>query len=105
MIRYALVCESAHEFESWFPGADAYEQQAKRGLVTCPICNSSHVVKAIMAPNIARKNRDAAIPAPVPAAPHQVALIDENMRALRAMMREMRKKIVESTTDMGAAFP
>ena len=104
MIRYALVCDQAHEFESWFPGAAAYDQQVKRGLVTCPICNSSGVTKAIMSPNVARKDREAAAEAPAPQ-PQQVALIDEKMQALRAMMREMRAKILESTTDVGAAFP
>ena len=104
MIRYALVCDEGHEFESWFPGAIAYEQQVKRGLVVCPVCNSAAVTKAIMAPNVARKDRDT--PADAPAAqPQQVALIDAKMQALRAMMREMRAKILESTTDVGAAFP
>ena len=36
MIRYALICERGHEFESWFQDSAAYDKQAKRGLVTCP---------------------------------------------------------------------
>ena len=32
MIRYALICDKAHEFESWFPSSAGFEQQAKRGL-------------------------------------------------------------------------
>ena len=35
MIRYALVCERGHEFESWFQNSAAYDKQAKRGLVSC----------------------------------------------------------------------
>jgi hypothetical protein len=104
MIRYALVCDGLHEFESWFPGAEAYDSQVKRGLVTCPICNSAAVTKAIMAPNIARKDREQPTEAPA-AQPQQVALLDEKMQALRAMMREMRAKIIEQTTDVGASFP
>ena len=114
MIRYALVCDGGHEFESWFPGATAYDEQARRGFVTCPMCNSARVTKAIMSPNVARKDRDASrdreaakdreTPELTPA-PQQVALIDEKMQALRAMMREMRAKIMEQTTDVGAAFP
>jgi hypothetical protein len=112
MIRYALVCEAGHEFESWFPGALAYDEQVRRGLVTCPICNSARVTKAIMAPNVARKDRGARAETQgetqadaVGPTPQQVALIDEKMQALRAMMREMRAKILEQTTDVGAAFP
>ena len=60
MIRYALVCDEAHEFESWFASAGAYDEQARRGFVTCPYCNSARVEKAIMAPNVARRDRDEA---------------------------------------------
>ena len=107
MIRYALVCDAGHEFESWFPGASAYDEQARRGFVTCPMCNSAKVSKAIMAPSVARKDREEPQRAPADAGPppQQVALIDEKMQALRAMMREMRAKIMEETTDVGAAFP
>jgi hypothetical protein len=105
MIRYALVCDVAHEFESWFASADAYDQQIKRGLVACPVCNTTRVVKAIMSPNVARRDREAA-PEPVAAtAPQQVALLDPQAQVLRELIREVRAKILESTTDVGAAFP
>lgn len=103
MIRYALVCEAGHEFDSWFPGGDAYEQQVKRGLVTCPTCDSPRVSKAIMAPNVARKDRE--VQAEAPSAQQNLALLDPNMQALRDMVRELRAKIIESTTDVGADFP
>ena len=38
MIKYALHCEKAHDFESWFPSAASYDDQRKRRLVTCPVC-------------------------------------------------------------------
>ena len=34
MIRYALNCDSGHDFESLFQGSAAYDKQNKRGLVT-----------------------------------------------------------------------
>ena len=37
MIRYALQCEHDHTFESWFQNSAAYDKQAKRKLVTCPV--------------------------------------------------------------------
>ena len=52
MIKYALICEQRHEFESWFANSAAYDKQAKRGLVSCPACGSSKVEKAIMAPRL-----------------------------------------------------
>jgi hypothetical protein len=40
MIRYALNCDQGHSFESWFANSAAYDKQAKRGLVACPVCGS-----------------------------------------------------------------
>src|SRR6201999_1152222 len=55
MIRYALRCERDHHFESWFQDSAAYDQQVKRKLVSCPICESVTIEKAIMAPCIVSK--------------------------------------------------
>lgn len=121
MIKYSLVCDKGHEFESWFPNSDAFDTQAKRGFVECPQCRSTKVTKAIMAPRIARSDRgrrsvdisaqDASAkdsgprPANVPAPPQQVALLDERQQAVRAMIHELRRKIVENSTDVGTSFP
>jgi len=71
MIRYTLVCEKGHSFESWFADSAAYEKQAKRKLVTCPSCDSSKVEKAIMAPNLgaSAKSRKKTPDAPAAEAP------------------------------------
>lgn len=52
MIRYALKCTDGHDFESWFPSADAYDAQVARGLVTCAVCGSAEIGKALMAPKV-----------------------------------------------------
>ena len=52
MIKFLLACERGHEFESWFPDSDAFETQARRGLVACPECDSRTVHKALMAPAV-----------------------------------------------------
>ncbi len=54
MIRYQLSCAEDHAFEAWFASSSAYDDQAKRNLVSCPHCGSTKVSKALMAPNIAR---------------------------------------------------
>ena len=59
MIRYSLRCEKDHSFESWFQSSAAYDTQVKRKLVSCPVCGSAKVDKAIMAPRIVgKKGRD-----------------------------------------------
>jgi hypothetical protein len=55
MIKYTLVCDKKHEFESWFADSAAFDKQAKRKLVACPVCDSVKVEKAIMAPRVAAK--------------------------------------------------
>jgi len=83
VIRYNLVCDKRHEFESWFQNSAAYDKQEKRGLVSCPLCGSAKVEKAIMAPRLARKDKstpivapaEEAAPAPATPAPSQVAMI------------------------------
>jgi hypothetical protein len=116
MIRYALACDQAHEFESWFPSSDAFEAQRKGGLVACPVCGSGKVEKQIMAPRLARTDREAAAPpapapsppAPVPAeapAPQPMAVFSEKERELRAMFRALREHVQKNADHVGERFP
>ncbi len=103
MIRYALHCDKAHEFESWFPSSDSYEAQRKQGFVACPVCGSTKVDKALMAPQVARKDRaPAAEPAPAPPAP--VAVVSPVDQELRAKLRELREHIVKTADPVGERF-
>ncbi len=107
MIKYALVCDKGHEFESWFPNSDAYDAQARRGLVDCPHCGSTAINKALMAPSVStskRKARNEGVEtAPAPE-PQPVALMDDKQRAIRDAIRELHTKIAETSVDVGAQF-
>jgi hypothetical protein len=110
MIRYALHCEHDHTFESWFQSSSAYESQVKRNLVDCPICGSTKIEKAIMAPRVVgKKAREANLP--VPAAPAEVAapaptsLMMAQERELRAKLKELRDHITKSADNVGEQFP
>jgi len=59
MIRYALACEHAHEFEGWFGSSDDFDDQQARGLIACPVCDSTAVAKQIMAPSVAGTKKTA----------------------------------------------
>jgi len=52
MIVFDLRCEGEHVFEAWFGSSSAYEDQRGRGLVACPVCGSTAVDKALMAPRL-----------------------------------------------------
>ncbi len=113
MIRFSLACGSGHSFESWFANGAAYDEQAARGLVLCPVCGSSQVTKAIMAPALASRRAKAIegeviegkVIAPLP--PEQVpeALLDARQREIRAMLGAMRTEIIANTVDVGSRFP
>jgi hypothetical protein len=110
MIRYALICEQGHDFESWFQDSTAYDKQAKRGLVTCPRCGSAKVDKAIMAPRISSsKKRAAPLEAPVqaeaPAPPTPVAMISPQEQELRTKLKELREHLTKNADDVGPKFP
>jgi hypothetical protein len=111
MIRYALHCDRSHEFESWFQSSSAYEQQVKRKLVTCPVCGSAKVEKAIMAPRIVGKKGRAA-PAEQPATPPSgpapdapTSLMMAQERELRAKLKELRDHITKNADNVGERFP
>jgi hypothetical protein len=110
MIRYTLVCNRGHEFESWFASSSAYDKQAKRGLVACPTCGATKVEKSIMAPRLARADRPIDVPeAPAPAAPAEapapVAMISPQERELRAKLKELRDHLTKNAENVGRKFP
>ena len=61
MIVFDLHCApSGDRFEAWFRSNADFDQQCAQGLVQCPVCGSSEVAKAPMAPHVpARGNRSA----------------------------------------------
>ena len=55
MIKDRLICDTEHEFDGWFPSSGAFTKQKNKGQLTCPICDSKNVDKAVMSPGINRK--------------------------------------------------
>ena len=110
MIRYALACEKAHAFESWFQSSAAYDKQVRRGLVTCPVCNSAKIEKTIMAPRVSGAKKRGAAPAqqpsaPAPEVPAPVAMVSPQERELRKKLRELREHLVKNADYVGQKFP
>jgi hypothetical protein len=119
MIRYALNCEHGHAFESWFQNSAAYDKQAKRGLVACPICGSAKVEKAIMSPRLAHTQAaEPRPPSPAPPSPLQpaplppippgkapVAIMSPPEHELRKKLKELREHITKNADYVGPRFP
>jgi hypothetical protein len=94
VIHYSLVCDKSHKFDGWFASAAAYDAQKTRGLVTCPICLTAEVDKALMAPSIGR------------AGPEKVALAigHPQQRQLREAMQALRNKVTSEADYVGDKF-
>jgi hypothetical protein len=114
MIHYNLRCANGHGFESWFQSSSAYESQEKRKLVSCPVCGSTSVERAIMAPQIVSKRASEKAPsepspAPAPttevAAPASTPLLMAQEHELRAKLKELRDHIVKNADNVGERFP
>ena len=118
MIKYQLICDKSHEFEGWFGNSATFESQQESGLLTCPVCGSADVRRALMAPNLASpKTRKAdlaeqqpsAQPEPQPQAPQQASAVlppaaARKMQELMFKMRALQTKIREECRDVGNDF-
>jgi len=82
MILFNLRCAEGHHFEAWVKDGAAWEQRAA-GAILCPVCGDAEVVKAPMAPRIARSRGD-----------------DEAARTLR----DLRQKIEQNCDYVGDRF-
>ena len=57
MILFNLNCsDCAFSFEGWFENTKDYNNQIRKGLLTCPSCNSTQIKKGLMAPNVSKKS-------------------------------------------------
>ncbi|MEM9168405.1 MAG: DUF1178 family protein [Pseudomonadota bacterium] len=99
MIKYTLRCDANHEFEGWFRASDDFDAQAADGRLSCPVCGSSEVRKAIMAPAVARTARPAANDA---ARAEKLAKIRE---AIRDAAGRARAYVEKNFDYVGPSFP
>lgn len=115
MIHYQLRCAAAHEFDAWFRSSAAFDQQAAGGLLQCPFCGDTGVVRALMAPAVARgaaapeaappPSAPEASPAPAQAAPVAAPAISGPMPdQLRAALQKLRAEVERRCDDVGADF-
>jgi hypothetical protein len=110
MIVFDLTCDKKHVFEAWFKDSATFERQSKKRLVSCAVCGSTHVRKALMAPRISTGSNNQAsepITAEAPPAP-RATLATDPMAAkaaeLAAQLRELRKQIEKNSEYVGPQF-
>jgi len=96
MIKYALKCANGHEFDSWFASAASFDEQVAQGHVSCPVCASIDVAKAIMAPALTHGEKIEA--------PSAQESAEESARN-RAELHAFRHYVMGITEDVGTRFP
>ena len=91
MIVYSLKCRKDHCFDAWFRDSAAFDRQVEAGDVACPVCGSKKVVKAPMAPSLARGG----------------AARQEDSRSieLRRKLVELRQQVEKNCDYVGERFP
>jgi hypothetical protein len=112
MIKYQLKCGNDHAFEGWFGSSKAYDTQSKRKLVTCPVCGTANVEKAIMAPRIARsrsrkpvRSEDVATEQPPAASANRSQhMLNGEQRKLLSTMRKLRDEMLAKSDYVGPRF-
>ncbi len=99
MIRYDLECAKGHTFDGWFSDSASFDKQAKAGIVECPVCGTSDVHKALMAPGIPTKSN-----AKSDAQPVMQNATGTPADELTQMIRKLRKHVEENSEYVGANF-
>ncbi|SFP21024.1 DUF1178 family protein [Variovorax sp. 770b2] len=95
-----LRCTHAHGFEGWFASNEAFETQLASGLVECPVCGDTAIVKLLSAPRLNLGNAKAPVEA-APAAPSQMPAqqLSPEARWMRAV-----REVIAKTEDVGDRF-
>ena len=93
MIKYQLRCTCEHEFEGWFPSSKEYIRQKNKGMINCPMCDSTAVDKAIMAPAVKTSKKEQI--------PDDYFVMGESAEQI---LRKLNKKIKKEVRKLFGAF-
>ena len=95
MIKFSLKCSDGHAFDSWFKAGAAFDDLIQRKMVICPVCGSSDVEKALMAPAVTVS----------PQMPQTVHPPDAtNLSEAATKLQDLRSKIEASSEYVGERF-
>ncbi len=95
MIQFTLKCSQDHRFDSWFQSSDAFDKLLKAKLVSCAVCGSTELEKAMMAPQISDSKSSGEAPVPT--------LTGADNPAEQALA-DIRKKIEDNSEYVGMNF-
>lgn len=113
---FDLQCPQGHVFEGWFKGAQGFDEQVDRGLLSCPVCGSHNITRKLSAARLnVRKSHnspssrgdahamDAGAGATAQASRPDEATLTK-LRELQASWLRHMRDVVERSEDVGPAF-
>ena len=95
MIRYDLVCENEHFFESWFKDSKSYQKHLDANEIVCPECDSSNISKSLMAPGIPKKTNTK----------NSNVIANSSSKSINDAIRKIRDEIKKNSEYVGDQFP
>jgi hypothetical protein len=95
MIVYDLKCKNDHRFEGWFRDSATYDAQRKARKVDCPLCGSTKIEKAPMAPRLGKSKGEME---------HAEKRANELARKILEDVKELRKQVEENCDYVGEKF-
>lgn len=103
---FDLQCDSGHAFEGWFSSEGEFTEQKNAGLLSCPLCASSEVVRIPSAPRLNLKSRAAsrAEPAQAEQPKGQAGVANAPSRELQAAWLKAVRHVMTHTEDVGERF-
>ena len=90
MIQFTLKCANDHQFDSWFQSGTAFDKLHASGMVSCSVCGTTQVNKAMMAPRVSTTDK-AALPPTKPTLTEPASPAEQALAEL--------KKYVEKNSD------
>ena len=111
MIKYKLKCKTEFcsnqkEFDGWFQNIEAFENQKKQGLITCPICGSDKIVKLLTTPslNTTKKFKDVKNKINSTLIAEDNLMANANLKNVSTILRTIKKEIQKNSTFVGKEF-
>lgn len=99
---FNLQCGSGHLFEGWFGSHDDYDQQKARGLMSCPLCQSTQIEKMPSAPHVnVGRGRDL-LPPETSAEVMVGGAVD--LAQMQALMLQKMREFVRAAENVGPRF-
>ena len=99
-----LQCSHHHSFEGWFASQDDFESQLARGLVACPLCADTTIIKKLSAPrlNLAAPRAEPGPAQQAHAVAQQVASMTPEQ--MQAAWLQVTRQVLRQTEDVGERF-